>query len=320
MSILSDQEILKRVLIGELILLDEERRELEQKDDSIVKELEKIKGYVFESLEKCKNNEWKKAKEKYSDAKSENDKLSLELERKLKLNRKKLGMEIIERLAKKNINKPCSLKDIAKDLTELEISPIFIDDFDIKNLKSANYDLRIGEEVYTTQEKYPLELSSKCPERMIKVEPGSFGLFLTHEYIYLPEDIYGLISLRFKYKIQGLVNVSGFHIDPGYHGRILFGIYNSGPSEIILQYKEPIFMISFVNVGDGVKVPYNREPIQEIRPEYIERLIGPPVSLKNVHDRVEKLETYFHLIIYMLITIIAGLSVVFVSGKLQIQP
>ena len=142
---------------------------------------------------------------------------------------------------------------------------------------------------------------------MIKVEPGSFGLFLTHEYLYLPDDIYGLISLRFRYKIRGLTNVSGFHIDPGYYGHILFGVYNTGPSEIIIKHLDSVFMITFVKVDRKPKMLYEGPSIDDISPENVERLRGPPVSLKNLDDRVKKLETYFRIIVYILVAIIIGI-------------
>jgi len=296
-----------------------ERKELGHKNKDIAEKIKDIEDSILNLLKNYHNRKWEEIKEEYKKVKEDDNKISSELERNLRLNRKKLRMDLIKKIAEDIKNKRKKLEDYVQEYISLEehkktTLPIFIDDFDINNLQSANYDLRVGKRVYTTEKEYPIELSTKTHGTMIKIEPGSFGLFLTYEYIFLPQDIYGLISLRFRYKIRGLVNVSGFHIDPGYHGQILFGVYNSGPSEIILEYKRPTFMITFLEIAEGgVKEIYKGESFEEIPPKYIEQLRGPPVSLKEVHDRLEKLETHFKYIVSMLIAIIAGIIVALVT-------
>ena len=44
---------------------------------------------------------------------------------------------------------------------------------------------------------------------------------------------------------MGLVNVSGFHVDPGYKGRLKFAVYNAGGSDIKLTRGDAIFLIWF---------------------------------------------------------------------------
>lgn len=53
------------------------------------------------------------------------------------------------------------------------------------------------------------------PGQDVSIEPGEFALMLTDELIHVPEDLVGFISVRFGYKRRGLVNISGFHVDPG---------------------------------------------------------------------------------------------------------
>jgi dCTP deaminase len=48
--------------------------------------------------------------------------------------------------------------------------------------------------------------------------------------------------MKFKIKQRGLVNVSGFHVDPGYSGKLLFSVYNAGPRSIVLTRGEPVFV------------------------------------------------------------------------------
>ena len=48
------------------------------------------------------------------------------------------------------------------------------------------------------------------------IPPGQFAFLLTEEVVSVPPDALAFISIRAKTKFRGLVNVSGFHVDPGY--------------------------------------------------------------------------------------------------------
>jgi dCTP deaminase len=58
----------------------------------------------------------------------------------------------------------------------------------------------------------------------------------------------GFISLRTSIKFQGLINVSGFHVDPGFRGHLVYAVYNAGPSDINLRRGMPIFKIWLANL------------------------------------------------------------------------
>ena len=94
--------------------------------------------------------------------------------------------------------------------------------------------LRLGEQVFVT----PVAEGWKIPDREIRqleigqtvdIPPGQFAYLLTHETITLPSNAIGLISMKLEAKMLGLVNVSGFHVDPGYSGKLIFAVWNAGP-------------------------------------------------------------------------------------------
>jgi hypothetical protein len=39
------------------------------------------------------------------------------------------------------------------------------------------------------------------------------------------------ISMRTAFKFKGLVNISGFHVDPGYKGKLIFAVFNASPTK-----------------------------------------------------------------------------------------
>jgi hypothetical protein len=73
-----------------------------------------------------------------------------------------------------------------------------------------------------------------------------------HEVLSIPENILGLISLRNSCKMQGLVNISGFHVDPTHKGWLVCAVNNVGPSDVRLRLMEPTFPIFFAKVQGSI--------------------------------------------------------------------
>lgn len=71
---------------------------------------------------------------------------------------------------------------------------------------------------------------------------------MTQESVRVPDDALALISMRAGYKFKGLINVSGFHVDPGWEGKLLFSVYNAGPAEVIVQLGDPMFLIVYADL------------------------------------------------------------------------
>jgi dUTPase len=67
------------------------------------------------------------------------------------------------------------------------------------------------------------------------IPPGQFAFLLTEEVVSVPADALAFISVRARTKFRGLVNVSGFHVDPGYRGQLTFSVFNAGPAPIHLK-------------------------------------------------------------------------------------
>src|SRR3989442_1892952 len=68
-------------------------------------------------------------------------------------------------------------------------------------------ELTVGEEVYLASEETPRRLGSGSNEpEYFSVRPGDFAVLITFEYIYLPRDLMGFLSLRNSYKQRGLIN------------------------------------------------------------------------------------------------------------------
>jgi dCTP deaminase len=165
--------------------------------------------------------------------------------------------------------------------------------FDKAHLQEASYDLRLGEQVFLSDQKTPLQLSDDNP--FVVIPPGEFALLMSYEKISVPRTLIGFITIRLKYKLQGLINVSGFHVDPRYSGHLIFSVQNVGPNDIRLFYKsEPVFTVFWAEVkGEipaGVEKKGPRKSHNRISGEQMSQLGGGSVTLGTLKRDIERLD------------------------------
>ena len=176
-------------------------------------------------------------------------------------------------------------------------------------LRTVMYDLRLGEEVLVTPQKKPIILEEN---EVLSIESGQFALLTTEEYLKIPNDVFAFITIRFGYKGKGLVNISGFHVDPGFEGKLVFSVYNVGPTTITLRRKEPVFSIFFYELPKHVG-PKKRKFLHIPLP-LIESLAGARVpSLERLEQSVNRNWTY----IKVYGTILTGLFVAILVAVLR---
>src|ERR1051326_2805375 len=96
-------------------------------------------------------------------------------------------------------------------LISKEFEPAFV--------KQASYDLRLGEEVYIVGRRSPERLTDRNP--YVSLPPGQFAILTCYEEIKIPDNMLAFIALKTTFKFHGLVNISGFHVDPTFQGKLL---------------------------------------------------------------------------------------------------
>jgi dCTP deaminase len=174
--------------------------------------------------------------------------------------------------------------------------------FDPTRVMRGAYELSAGSEAYVTS-KSGENTKLGDGERII-IPPGQFGLLLTKETVTVPSDAIAFISIKSTTKLQGLVNVSGFHVDPGYSNTLKFAVYNAGPQNIFIDQNQPVFLIWYAGLDCKTKDLYVPRPglSSNITAEDVKRIEGnvaSPAELKRQLDvlkndferRVHKLET-----------------------------
>lgn len=201
-------------------------------------------------------------------------------------------------------------EEIAKFLVDIDGRPIDNDPQWKKERFSSNwcYDLRLGDEVYLSSRKLPIKLTDR--ENIVSIKPGEFALLITRETVMLPGDVMAFINVRFSYKQKGLINISGFHVDPYYSGKLIFSVFNAGPNNILLKKDDPIFMIFFQKLPQKIDKPgKERRQFSNIPLDMIANIQGQSATLATNAEKIQRLEFYFKVlagVITAILTVLVG--------------
>jgi dCTP deaminase len=155
-------------------------------------------------------------------------------------------------------------------------------------VKHGAYELSLGEQALVTSDPTGKKQNLADREQLV-IPPGQFGLLLTKETVSIPDYAIGFISIRFSFKQRGLVNVSGFHVDPGYNGRLEFAVYNAGSRNIVLSQGDRVFMMWFSDLSSATKDLYDGAGRNEITSEdsmMIQGNLASPAALKEQFDQL----------------------------------
>src|SRR5437764_1438215 len=90
-----------------------------------------------------------------------------------------------------------------------------IAEFSEHRVKYCDYELELGNEVFITSGKERTKQIIALGGQIV-IPPGQFALLITNEVVHVPNDAFALISIKAGIKFLGLINVSGFHVDPGF--------------------------------------------------------------------------------------------------------
>jgi dCTP deaminase len=173
--------------------------------------------------------------------------------------------------------------------------PDLIAPFNASRIDCAAYTLSIGHEIYVTpadDSPYPSFRSKQAlaDGEGFTIPSGQFAFLLTEEIVTIPSDAIGFISIRAGTKFRGLVNVSGFHVDPGFRGQLVFSVFNAGPSNIHLEQGKDIFLIWYAHL-DQDSHSVKEEPIQRgINPDLISNISRQLHSFEGFAKRIDKVE------------------------------
>jgi dCTP deaminase len=164
---------------------------------------------------------------------------------------------------------------------------------DESRIKQGCYQLSVGREAcITNQHDETQKTILESADNTAIIPPGQFALLMTDEVVRIPANTIGFISIRFSYKAKGLINVSGFHVDPGFAGRLKFSVYNAGSQSVAIQRGDQLFMLWIANLDRETQDHYKGEHQGQdgISATDIERMQGVLYSPASLIDRIKQLE------------------------------
>lgn len=192
----------------------------------------------------------------------------------------------------------------------------FVDPFDPKQIDCSAYTLRMGSQAYVTpsngSEKDNFRLNLDTPENAtgywgtytrgratLSIPAGQFGFLLTEEAVRIPKNAMGFISLKSGIKFKGLINVSGFHVDPGFQGNLIYSVYNAGPSPIHLARGDDLFLLWLADLSDAEDEQYTKvgkAKQVEIPTRLISEVDRETYSLQSMSEDFRKLSNDFRVL------------------------
>lgn len=156
-------------------------------------------------------------------------------------------------------------------------------------VKNASYELSLGGEVFVTGVDKKTKWTI-APGKQVVIPPGQFANLLTDEVVEVPADALGFISIKFKLKQRGLVNVSGFHVDPGFNDRLIFSVYNAGPRPVVLARGDQSFLLWFADLDQQTADTYKGSTGGSITSLFVDNLQGDIASPQALAERLSKVE------------------------------
>ena len=176
--------------------------------------------------------------------------------------------------------------------------PNLVEPFNMGAIDCAAYTLHIGNEVYVSPNRKSLNASRHTKQKLAKgqgfaIPPGQFAFLLSHETVKVPDDALAFLSIKARVKFNGLINISGFHVDPGYDGRLLFSVLNAGPRPLHLEQGQPLFLLWYADLDGKTSHRKTQQGFDSLEPQLINGISGEIYSLQSLSEEHRALERQF---------------------------
>jgi dCTP deaminase len=176
--------------------------------------------------------------------------------------------------------------------------PSLVSGFSKDRIDCAAYTLRMGTQYYLTASE--TDVDTNRPRTLdagdsVAIPSGQFAVLLTEETVTIPAGVIAFISMRTGLKARGLVNVSGFHVDPGYCAPLRFSVFNAGPTTICIKQGEEAFLIWYADLDQEdqeykKRDSQNRNYAKGITSADVSSLTGAVKTINVLSHKVRDLE------------------------------
>lgn len=176
-----------------------------------------------------------------------------------------------------------------------EVENCIAGSYDTNNIDCAAYTLHVGPEAFITPDHYESNPNQNTKRTLgdreaFNIPSGQFAFLLTEESVRISNRCIAFISIKASTKFKGLVNVSGFHVDPGYMGRLVFSVFNAGPMPIRLQRGMPLFLMWVADLDRPTTKHKNHAPVTALDLKILDPIHGPIFSPQAITESVKSFQ------------------------------
>jgi len=173
---------------------------------------------------------------------------------------------------------------------------VFLSGGDISNCDGIKYDFRLDDRILKSRYRVPVNYSDIPVEKQgidLVVSPGEMVFVLTKETLNLPKNIFSQLSPRRKMTEFGIITLGGLAIDPGYNGKLLFGLYNISSEDFKLIPNAKLAGAVFFELEDDELLPDYIPPkaVLDYPSNLIEKVAKyQPIGITTLEGSIRKIE------------------------------
>lgn len=175
-----------------------------------------------------------------------------------------------------------------KRLTEMISRNKLMDNYTFDSGKSDNikYDFIVDSLILGTGFDGPVDIKER---KDISIKPGEILYVQCKEDIHLPNNVFAQLSTKRKLSEKGIEVLGGFIIDPGYKGKLLFGMKNNGHCEFPFLPGRKLVGAVFFELDED-EIDFSKAPpdaIDPFSPELINFVKNSkPLSLEKFEKEI----------------------------------
>jgi len=183
-----------------------------------------------------------------------------------------------------------------KKLQEAIKNSEFLSGGDTANCDGIKYDFRLDDCILKAKFGVPINCSSYPVEKKgtdLVVSPGEMVFVMSKETLNLPWNIFSQLSPRRKMTEFGIITLGGLAIDPGYNGKLLFGLYNVSSEDFKLIPDAKLAGAVFFELEDDELVSDYTPPkaIDGFSSTLIEKVKKyQPIGITTLEESIKEIE------------------------------
>lgn len=191
------------------------------------------------------------------------------------------------------------VKSMAETLTGIKIRKLVeegnvIENGSVNNCGPLKYDFTLSDEILKSDFSTPVKLTNLSVEerRTALIQPGEVVYVLTKERVNLPADMYMSLSANRGMSEYGVLTLGGFAVDPGYSGRLMFGLFNYSSTPYTLMPGEKLIGGVFYQLSDNESISIEELEVPKSIDEFPHRLVSiiskySPTGMTSMEESIK---------------------------------